>query len=270
MEQAKDNQQNAPIIIGGFYRSGTSLVRRLFDSHPAICCGPEVKFFRDFFDNYPADPLAHLRFFSSTRSMGLEEKQLLDIFGQAFIKCHELAAQMSGKRRWADKNPENLLYLPQWHQLLGDNFNFVHVVRNPLDTLASLNEAGFRKTIPEAFEDKVELYHEYLDAAQRFNDDSKVKALLVRYEDLVAAPRETLTRLLSQLGETYDECMLEGFYQQQRRSGLEDQKVSHTRSIHAHSISRWKNDLNPQQQQLVISRLEPWFRIFGYDDMLQG
>jgi Sulfotransferase family len=37
-----------PIVVGGCYRSGTSLVRRLLDSHPRIHCGPEVKLFRDY------------------------------------------------------------------------------------------------------------------------------------------------------------------------------------------------------------------------------
>ncbi len=262
------SQQDTPIIVGGFFRSGTSLVRRLLDSHSAISCVPEVKFFRDFFSNYSADRLAHLRFFSSVRSTGLSEKELLDIFGHAFIKCHEQAAKMSGKRRWADKNPENLIYLPQWQQLLGENFIFVHVVRNPLDTLASLNEAGFRKTIPEEFEDKVTLFDEYLTAAQCFCDSSRVKKLLVRYEDLVTRPQETLRHLLLQLGETYEKKMLDEFYQPARGSGLEDKKVSDTRTIHQHSLGRWQKDLTSSQQKMVIVRLQQWFTEFDYNDVL--
>ena len=29
------------IVIGGTPRSGTTLLRRILDRHPAICCGPE-------------------------------------------------------------------------------------------------------------------------------------------------------------------------------------------------------------------------------------
>ena len=261
-------QQGAPIIIGGFYRSGTSLVRRLLDSHPNIYCGPEVKFFRDFFGNYINDPLANLRFFSSARTMGIEENQLLDIFGDAFIKAHELAMKLSGKRRWADKNPENLIYLEQWHYLLDGNYKFVHVVRNPLDTLASLNEAGFWKAIPEAFEKKVELYRVYLESAQNFQNKSGIETLVLRYEDLVSSPQDTLTTLLSQLDEVYDKRMLERFYDNNRRSGIEDSKVSRTRSIQGDSINRWKKDLSAEEQQLTVERLQCWFRIFGYSDML--
>ncbi|MGV8838302.1 sulfotransferase, partial [Cellvibrio sp.] len=45
-----------PIIIGGFYRSGTSLVRRLLDSHSKIYCGPEVKFWPDLYADYKDGP----------------------------------------------------------------------------------------------------------------------------------------------------------------------------------------------------------------------
>ncbi len=65
----KNKINDWPVIIGGFYRSGTSLVRRLFDSHPNFYCGPEVKFFKDFYADYLSDPLAHVRYFSSVRSM---------------------------------------------------------------------------------------------------------------------------------------------------------------------------------------------------------
>ena len=146
-----------PIIIGGFYRSGTSLLRRLLDSHPNIYCGPEVKFFREFYGNYLKDDLAHLRLFRTIRTMEIDDKTLLEVFGKAFIECHVIAARRSGKSRWADKNPENVLYLDQWYTLLDGNFIFINVIRNPFDTLASLVEAGFKKTMPKEIAQKVAL-----------------------------------------------------------------------------------------------------------------
>src|SRR6266700_7471909 len=94
-----------PIVVGGCHRSGTSLVRRLLDSHSRIHCGPEVKFFRDFYGDYFDDPLDHLRFTRSARSL-LGEDELLEVVGRAFVLLHERAAHRAGKQRWADKVPE--------------------------------------------------------------------------------------------------------------------------------------------------------------------
>ena len=49
-----------PIIVGGCHRSGTSLVRRLLNAHSRIYCGPEVKFFRDFFKDERDDIILEL------------------------------------------------------------------------------------------------------------------------------------------------------------------------------------------------------------------
>ena len=200
--------------------------------------------------------------------MGLEEDQLFDIFGRSFVECHELAAQKYGKKRWADKNPENVLYLEQWRRLLDDNFVFVHVVRNPLDALASLNEIGFRKAVPESLDAKIELYDQFLKAAHEFQQNSPVKTILLHYEDLVTEPRNTLNELFQQLDEPFDKRIFKLFYLPERNTGLEDPKVSKTHNIHADSIDRWKRDLTEQQQQKVIEKMNSWFAVLGYAGVL--
>ena len=254
-----------PIIIGGFYRSGTSLLRRLLDSHPNIYCGPEIKFFRDFYGNYLKDDLAHARLFSTIRTMGLDERTLLEVFGKAFIECHVMAARRSGKGRWADKNPENVLYLDQWHALLDGDFVFIHVIRNPLDVLSSLKETKFKKAIPKKFAQKVTLYNVYLNEAFSFIDKHPDMSFTLRYEDLVTKPKETLSGLLSYLGESYDEAMLRDFYNHHRRSGIEDPKVAKTRSIHSNSIDRWKRDLSRRQIRVCQEHLGSWIAKLRYN-----
>jgi Sulfotransferase family len=145
-----------PIVVGGCFRSGTSLLRRVLDAHSRIHCGPEVKFFRDFYGDYISDPLRHLRFFTSAHAL-VSESELLDVTGATFIALHERAALAAGKMRWADKNPENVLYLEQWQRLLGDAWLVVHMVRNPLDTLASMQEARFPLTLPPDIQGKVDV-----------------------------------------------------------------------------------------------------------------
>jgi len=197
--------------------------------------------------------------------MELDDRILLEVFGKAFIECHEIAARRSGKSRWADKNPENVLYLDQWYSLLKGNFIYLNVIRNPLDALSSLNEAGFKKTIPKKFAQKVALYGEYLDKAYSFINTYPDISFTLRYEDLVLDPQETLSALLSNIGESYDEAMVKDYSSHQRKSGIEDPKIAKTKSIHPNSIDRWKRDLSRRQIKICSKLIGSWIAKLGYD-----
>ncbi len=249
--------KDLPIIIGGFYRSGTSLVRRLLDSHSRIHCGPEVKFFKDFYGDYLQDDLHHVRLFRTLSTLGLGEEEMLSIFGRAFVESHELAARKAGKVRWADKNPENVLYLKQWSQLLPGGFVFIQIVRNPLDALASLKEIGFHKAVPAAFSDKVRLLKNFLDAGTLHTEQHPENSLTLCYEDIVREPGVTLEYLFSWLGEIFEPEVLERFFLPERGDGIEDPKVKMTHDVHDHSIGRWRQDLTPEEINAVQSILGP-------------
>src|SRR5205814_3964197 len=102
-------RSDRPILVGGCYRSGTTLVRYLLDAHPRIFCGPEVKLLRDFFGDYTGDRHAHLRLFSTARALFGDDEVLVE-FGAAYVRLLERAAARAGKARWADKTPDHVLY----------------------------------------------------------------------------------------------------------------------------------------------------------------
>ncbi len=163
------SRNTCPIIVGGCHRSGTSVIRRILNAHSRIHCGPEIKFFRDFYGDYLHDPIHHARFTTTARSL-LPQSELFDILGQAFLAVHERAAARAGKPRWADKNPENVLYLAEWQRLLDTRWVLVHVVRNPLDTLASFKETSFPLTIPASLEARIAFYRRYTQAGLSFGE----------------------------------------------------------------------------------------------------
>jgi hypothetical protein len=259
------SRKNWPIIIGGFYRSGTSLLRRLLDTHSRIHCGPEVKFFKDFFGDYQDDTLAHVRFFRTLRTLGLEDEELLRLFGPVFIEAHQLAARKQNKPRWADKNPENVLYLDYWNILLRGQFYFVHIVRHPLDALASLVEIGFPKAVPADFDGKVSLYQAFLVNAQRFVASHPTLSLTLRYEDLVSESEKSLLKLLEAIGEEYEPGMLIDYNAPERQPGLEDPKIARSPRVHADSIGRWQRDLSRQQVVQARAVLAPLVKEYGYN-----
>ena len=260
----KEELVSLPIIIGGCFRTGTTLLRRILDTHSRIHCPPEIKFFRDLYGNYIKDKLKNLRFFKTARQMGLNEDELLSLFGGAFVKSHELAAEKLSKVRWADKNPENVLYMEQWQRLLNGRFLFIHVVRNPLDTVASLIEVGFEKTLPPNFKGRVKVYQQYTEAGEAFSHKYPEKSFVIRYEDLVEQPTAAVERLMDFLDEEYEPAMIASFNAPGRQKGLEDPKISSTRSIHVKSIGRWKADLTRRRVKYVYRECRSLFSRFEY------
>ncbi|MND63277.1 Sulfotransferase domain protein [compost metagenome] len=250
---------NAPIIVGGFYRSGTSLIRRLLDSHSRIYCGPEVKFLKDFYGEYIGDDLAHARLFSTVRSSPLSEHELLRIFGRAFIEFHTSAAARSGKIRWADKNPENVIHLKDWELLLSQGFLFVHVVRDPRDALTSVIEAGFPRAVPANFDEKVVMYERFRVTGEQYCRENPERCFQIEYEDIVRDPDATLSRLFEFLGEVYEPDVKNRFFLPERRFGIEDPKVQTTRAIHTASVGRWRSELTEDQLAKISERLLPYF-----------
>lgn len=253
-----------PIIIGGFYRTGSSLLRRLLDSHSRIHCGPEVKFFQDIHADYIDDPYHAIRFFTTIRSLDLSTDEIIDLFGSAFISSHLLAANKQGKPRWADKAPDNALYLNHWQRLLNNQFIVIHTIRHPLDVLASLNEAGFYKTVPQEFSSKLAMYDRYLTSAFRFAEKNPDKVIHLRYEELVSTPESTLATLFSNIGEVFEPEVLSNFMSEERQPGLEDPKVKSSGQVHSNSIGRWKTDLTEQQKEQAFSHLQPWLDKLKY------
>jgi hypothetical protein len=183
MTTEKLEHNDCPIIIGGCHRSGTTLIRRILNAHSRIHCGPEVKFFRDFYGDYPNDELRNFRFAVTCLTL-VSRPEALKILGKAFVTMHEVAARKAGKARWADKAPENVLHLQDWEEILGENWVFVHVARNPLDTIASMREIGFRRTLPETLGEQTAFYRRYTEAGIHYGQRHPLRYARVLYEQV--------------------------------------------------------------------------------------
>jgi hypothetical protein len=269
-ERAASHEQRSgwPIVVGGCHRSGTSVLRRILDAHSRIHCGPEVKFFRDFYGDYFDDELAPYRFPRTARAI-LPEDELLDVLGQAFVSVHERAAALAGKPRWADKAPENVLYAEQWQRLLGDAWLLVHVVRNPLDTLGSIDGAGMPLTFPAGLDARIEFYRRYTEAGLDFETRRPERYRRVVYEELVADPESVLGGLMAWLGEALEPLQL-SFNDVPHQAGLEDPAVAETTGVHGEVVGSWRARLTAEEAEAVWAatadlweRVDPGGRIWG-------
>lgn len=91
-------------------------------------------------------------------------------WGEPSSGVHERAAALQGKPRWADKNPDNGLYTPQSQALLGDDWLFVQVDRDPLDTLGSMEMVRLPLTLPPELDARIRLFLDLQEAGLRFGE----------------------------------------------------------------------------------------------------
>jgi protein-tyrosine sulfotransferase len=246
------NRQKPPIFVAGFFRSGTSLVRRVLDSHPNIHCPSEIKLFKDLFGHYLDDHLAHVRFFQSLDSAGAPKAMVLETIGSAYIQLRHRMARKIGKPRWADKDPEHLLYLDSIEKI-APGFQLILCIRDPRDILSSLAEVGFTKTMPSIFEQRLARLVEHWQNAIQFLGSYPNRTHVIVYENLVREPTDCLRDLYDFIDEPYVPLVLERCFGPDYARGLEDPKIRLTSSIHQNSVGRWKRDLTRHESEQVMA-----------------
>ena len=258
-----------PFFIVGCGRSGTSLLRTMLDHHPDVCVPPEALCLIDLLRarTTRADRLRRTMLADhEIRSWGvpLDESRYADCTTAAELidRVHRLRAQQLGKANWGHKTPRFVRHT----DLLRAAFphaRFVHVVRDPRAVALSFMRSPVHRS-------------NALYAARRWRRDAGAglaltdthpdRAIEVRYEDLVAEPRDTLVRTCAFLGIAFDERTLA-----YHRDAADEIAPSH-RAIHARlaappdpaRVHAWRDTLTAAQVRTVEAVAGPLMDRFGY------
>lgn len=186
-----------PIFIVGCQRSGTTLLRLMLDSHPAISCGPETRFLDDL-ERITGSEWHRLQQYGFPKSYW--EAKIAELFASV----HRDYASRRGRTRWADKTPRYALQLDFIDRLFPDA-QVLHVIRDGRDVVASHRaRSGYSSAVRA-----VEKWPRYIRTARevgtRLGGD---RYLELRYEDLVAETERTMRAVLAFVGEPWDPAVL--------------------------------------------------------------
>ncbi len=243
-----------PIVIGGCPRSGTTLLRRILDTHSAICCGPESSLLLPGRPNLAALSLGY----------GLDETRIREILGRSRAQAEFVDRFMGayaasvGTRRWAEKTPMNIRHL-DWTWRHFPNARFIHVIRDGRDTVCSMREHADRRLVDGQWV-RVPQTRTTEQLIRRWDYDVRIgmsrrgepRYHEVRYEDLVGDPEGTLGRLFEFIGEPFEPEVLQYRTDTERARRATDGETGPepTGSIHRSSIGRWRAELAPDEQAL--------------------
>lgn len=266
------------IVVLGAPRSGTTLVRRLLDAHPAIGCPPETNLLRAcsrFLEEHPfAGGMGH-GVLTGLALSGIPEEDVVErLRTMAFGWFRELC-ERRGKRIWAEKSAFDCFHLEGVERLCSGHCHFLLIYRHGLDVTVSLGDlvAKMETYVPELhryiqrFASPPEaMAHAWADACRgllAFEERHPERCTRVRYEDLVSRPAACLQQVLAGLGLEGDvEAMLA--LDGGDEPGLGDWKTYQKSLVADTEVGRWSRALSLTTVARIAPVVNPLLETLGY------
>ncbi len=276
----------APLFIFGCYRSGTSLLRLILNSHPKIFVPEETVFIPYIGANLEKygclaqrrnlmrllqDILQILRKKSKWETVPDSQKILnfltedpdyAEVIRAVILAMAE--GDISSLKYWGDKTPRYINSL-QYLNFLYPNAKFINIVRDGRDVAASVKKEPFwggRTPLMVAEEWNYRVLNGLLGelslGPERF--------FTLQYEKLVSAPEDTLKDVVNFLDIEFDEKMLM-FYKTSSAKKLTRFKRHKNveRPISTNSIARYKNMLTKKELEVFENEAGNTLLVLGYD-----
>ncbi|HTF87055.1 MAG TPA: sulfotransferase [Planctomycetota bacterium] len=202
-----------PFFVLGAPRSGTSLLGDLLDTHGNLRVTQELNLTGIL--RGVQELTAHR---ARTERVGREEILTRDGKTDAAAYVRQLIASElaeSGKQRYGDKHTVYCFEIPKLEALF-PGAQYVHIIRDgrdvaysALDNLSWSRHWRFADWTPKSYAQAASWWSDHVRAAR--NGGARLgpeRYLEVRYEDLMASPRDTMARIFEFLGEALDETSL--------------------------------------------------------------
>jgi len=246
-----------PIFVMGCHRSGTSLLRRILNSHRNIACPPETNYLVHF-----AQMLKDDSSISGLSGM-MDRSEIKTEVARLAFRFHEAFRVAEGKPRWADKTPQYVPYFEELADLAPEKTQFVVILRNPFDIAYSIYSRGWR--LDDLDDDLLVntcLYvRNTLEKLCLIMEGDDVYVLY--YESIVADPESQTKLLCAFLGEPWDEAMTRP-WDFEHNFGTED-PIARSQKKFVMSSKNW-TALSSKKQETMHQILGDLSKSLDYDN----
>ncbi|TAG97326.1 MAG: polysaccharide deacetylase [Oscillatoriales cyanobacterium] len=253
------------IFLVGAPRSGTTILQSLLAAHPEIISFPESKFFHyllyeEFATKLPSrletffrDEINRPEFLHDFDNSQTDENK-----AAWFVRILDGLAVEENKSIWLEKTPEHIYFIEDIQRLVPDA-KFIHILRNGMDTIASLYEAT--RTFSnlwggvwdlehciKRWKDAVLISHKYVNESRH---------MFVKYEELIDNKNLVLAGICDFIGIEYDAAMLINYKKNAANLSLNlpwHQGI--TRDIQSTKIHKYHENLNRNQIQSILTEIQ--------------
>ena len=277
-----------PIFIVGVPRSGTTLLAAMLAAHSHLSCGPETGFFRrlaavnpDALCDAASWPQAAVNFLAGIKHTGygqytekrllekyrLEPRQIESFLAEKTPAIPNILAAVTeqymaaaGKIRWIEKTPDHIQYLPGLRRYFPDS-PVIHIVRDPRDVALSLTKMPWGA---QSFFEALFFWRRFEGAGSEFLAADE-RSYVLRFEDLLATPRETLTDLCRFIGEEFEPQMLDtsGTGKSVNSRGV-PWKAKASQPIDKSRIAAWRKSISAAENKVAEAIVGDRMDFYGY------
>lgn len=268
------------IVVLGVPRSGTTLMRRILNAHPNICCPPETNLLRScarFLDEEPIDEGLAVGVLSGLAYSDFAEDAVLARLREFAFAFHREIAAKAGKKRWAEKTAFDVFHVDTIERLVSNTCRFVCVFRHGLDTVCSMKELTdtmdrylvelhpYIRRCPSPYEAFAHAWVDGTSALLQLIARRPGQCHALQYESLLAQPETRLKELLDFLGEPAEpEDILRRALGGGAEVGLGDWKTYDKAGLDRSSVGR-SAGLSDATIARLAPILNPTLKVAGYD-----
>jgi Sulfotransferase family len=276
--------EDTPFFIVGSGRCGSTLLRLMLCGHSRIHIPPETWFIADLVRELPlTGALAAAQVDRAVEIMtknyrwpdmrisaeglrrwarGLDAPKLVDVVNLVY----NFHLDSHGKRRFGDKTPPYINYIPEITTLY-PGAKFIHLVRDGRDVAISYMEMEDMR-----FYDRNFYWTRAMRRRRAYLDSPYAGRILeVKYEDLVSHPEPTLHKLCGFLGEKFEREMLD--WQQLTELVPERERPIHGKlaePLRREAVGVWQRKLTRFECFAMESCLQRDLRSLGYQLRFAG
>ncbi len=271
-----NNIQNIPVFfVVGRPRSGTTLLRTLFDAHPNITFPPECQFIINLYPRYG-------------KINNWSEKEILDFYNDLIkewlfdtwkIDSRKLKDQLlkfTGSHSYGtickvvyleynslfekgniefigDKNPGYAIYTKQLLKIFPEA-KFIHIIRDYRDNFVSIKNVDFELPVPSLVVQKWKYFF------KKFRKDSHQmpnRYMVINYENIAREPEKSLKELCDFVGINFDKSVFnfhekkDEILKQYPEGYIKTYHTSLMNKVNTSKIGVWKKKLSDKQVKLM-------------------